>query len=186
MKEDKRQLRQHLRRNPRNGNDEMLCEHVLAHPWFQRAKTIMAYAALAGEPNLQPVLEEILLQGKILVLPRCEKDGAMSGRRVSALPRCAPGMYGVTEPPEDSPVVYPTQIDLILVPGMAFDAQGGRLGRGKGYYDRFLAEYQGRTMGICYHGNLLEQVPVEGHDKRMDAVVTDQTIIKCERRATHV
>ncbi len=186
MREDKRQLRQRLRQNPRPGDDHRLCRHVLGHPWFHQAKTVMAYAAMPGEANLGQVLRETLEQGKRLVLPRCEPDGTMTARLISDLKELVPGTMGISEPQEDAPKVMPEEIDLVLVPGMAFDPLGGRLGRGKGYYDRFLAEYPGKSVGICYHGNLLEAVPMEGHDKTMDAVVTDQTIIQCERRARHV
>jgi 5-formyltetrahydrofolate cyclo-ligase len=71
---------------------------------------------------------------------------------------------------------------LILVPGVAFSRTGGRLGHGKGYYDRFLAETQGKRLGICYEARLLEQVPMEPWDCPMDGVLTDQQLILCERK----
>ncbi len=140
----------------------------------------MAFAAIAGEPKIMPVLQEVLRLGKKLVLPRCEADGTMTGRYLRKIQELVSGTMGILEPSEEAPVAMCSEIDLILAPGMAFDRSGGRLGRGKGYYDRFLAGYTGRTIGICYQGNLLEAIPMEQHDKRMDAVVTDQTIIMCE------
>ena len=101
----------------------------------------------------------------------------MTGRLVTVLSQLAPGCQGILEPGAETPVVSPGEVDLILVPGMAFDPTGGRLGRGKGYYDRFLGN--GKTIGVCYQSALLPQVPMEAHDRRVDAIVTDQTIILC-------
>ena len=71
------------------------------------------------------------------------------------------------------------RFDLILVPGLAFDKSGARLGRGRGFYDRFLAGITGFRVGVCFDWQLVESVPVEAHDIRMDAVVTPSQIIVC-------
>ena len=101
----------------------------------------------------------------------------MTARRIDDLGQLTSGAYGIPEPNPDAPVVSAAEIDLILVPGMAFDASGRRLGRGKGYYDRFLSDFHGKTMGIC--GQLMEEIPVEQHDITMDAVAADRGIIFC-------
>jgi 5-formyltetrahydrofolate cyclo-ligase len=102
----------------------------------------------------------------------------MTARKISSLSQLRPGAFGILEPRLDAAVFPASEIDLILVPGLAFDPQGHRLGRGKGYYDRFLPETRGKTMGICSY--LVPRVPVEAHDCKMDAVVTEGTIIFCE------
>ena len=101
----------------------------------------------------------------------------MTARRIDDLRQLISGAYGIPEPKPDAPVVSASEIDLILVPGLAFDRTGRRLGRGKGCYDRFLADFHGKTMGIC--GQLMPVVPVEQHDITMDAVATDHGIIIC-------
>ena len=150
---------------------------MLESEWFLRADTVMAYAAIPPEVNLSPVLEAILAAGKTLVLPRCEQDGIMTARRIGDLRQLISGAYGILEPKPDAPVVSAAEIDLVLVPGLAFDRTGRRLGRGKGYYDRFLADFRGKAMGIC--GQLMPEIPVEQHDITMDAVATDHGIIIC-------
>lgn len=130
----------------------------------------MAYCAIPPETDIGPVLEKALLPGKCLLLPRCEKNGGMTARVIRDLSCLRQGAYGIPEPTEDMPVFPVEDIDLILVPGLAFDAAGRRLGRGKGYYDRFLQGFGGKTVGVCRC--LLPQVPVEPHDVIMDAVVT--------------
>lgn len=133
----------------------------------------MAYCAIAPEPDITPVLQEILKQGKTLLLPKCESSGIMTARIINDLAELTPGAFGIKEPPEESTVFPPEEIDLILVPGLAFDRKCHRLGRGKGYYDRFLSGQ--RTMGICLC--LLPAIPVEEHDKPMDAVMTENEIL---------
>ncbi len=156
-----------------------LCGNILVHPWFLEAGTVMGYMALPDEIDLTPVLTAALAQGKRLALPRCEADGRMTARLVERLEGLPRGAFGIREPQADAPELAAAEIDLILTPGMAFDPMGGRLGRGKGYYDRFLAGYPGRTMGICPVMRMLERVPMEGTDHRMDAVATEQTITLC-------
>ena len=182
MKDAKQRLRQTLRAHPATGDSRAICQNILESDWFSRAETVMAYAAMKTEPNLDMVLEEILRQGKTLVLPRCEAGDQLSGRIVQDLSQRIPGMFGILEPPPAAPVADKTSIDLILVPGMAFDWEGGRLGRGKGYYDRYLRDYGGRTLGVCFRSALLEQVPMDSHDCRVDAVVTEEGIRGTEER----
>ena len=177
MTESKKEFRRRVRALPRTADDGALCRYVLESEWFRQANVIMAYAAIPPEVNLSPVLEAILAAGKTLVLPRCEADGIMTARRIDDFSQLISGAYGIREPKPDAPVVPAAEIDLILVPGLAFDRTGRRLGRGKGYYDRFLANFHGKTMGIC--GQLMPEVPMEQHDITMDAVATEHGIIIC-------
>jgi 5-formyltetrahydrofolate cyclo-ligase len=173
----KADLRRRCKTQIPTGDPEKLCRNLLAQPWFQAADTIMAFAALKDEPNVDPVLTEILRLGKTLVLPKCGERGNMTAHRVRDLSELVSGAYGIREPKDTAPVVPKTEIDLILVPGVAFDREGGRLGRGKGYYDRFLADFSGRTLGVCFAAALVPQVPTEPWDRRMDGVVTDHKMI---------
>ena len=95
----------------------------------------------------------------------------MSARRVTALSQLVPGAYGLPEPGGDCPEIAPEAIDVVLVPGTAFDAGGGRIGQGGGYYDRFLPGTRAYRIGVCHDFALLGSVPMQAHDQRMDAVV---------------
>ncbi|MEA2008429.1 MAG: 5-formyltetrahydrofolate cyclo-ligase, partial [Chloroflexota bacterium] len=86
--------------------------------------------------------------------------------------------YGMWEPSPDCSIVSPTEIDLALVPGLAFDAQGWRLGFGGGFYDRFLCDYTGVTLGIAYHSLFIERVPYGEYDIPMRFVVTEEGVHK--------
>ena len=131
----------------------------------------MAYAALPGEPDLSPVLREILSSGRRLALPRCEGEEIVP-RLVSGLWQLSPGTYGIPEPGGDCPLVRPEEIGLLLVPGLSFDRDGFRLGQGGGYYDRFLTQTRGFRLGVCHEWELLPAVPREAHDERVNAVLT--------------
>ena len=98
-------------------------------------------------------------------------------RRVASPDELAPGKFGVLEPASDAPE-SPGNWDLILVPGMAFDRRGGRLGRGRGYYDRFLSIHRDiLRVGICFDEQLVSSVPSEDHDIRMHALITPSAIL---------
>ena len=140
-------------------------------PAWNKARTVMAYAALPGEPDLTPVLREILSSGRRLVLPRCEGEEIVP-RLVSGLWRLSPGAYGILEPDADCPPVRPEEIGFFLVPGLAFDREGFRLGQGGGYYDRFLPKACGYRLGVCHEWELLPAVPREAHDERVNGVLT--------------
>ena len=137
----------------------------------------MAYMAMPSEPDLGQVIEEVLAQGKTLLLPRCEPGDRLTARLVTSTEGLTPGVFGIPEPGPELPEADPETIDLVLVPGMAFDREGRRLGRGKGYYDRFLSTCPGRTMGVCWR--TVEEIPTEDHDIRMDAVVTEDLVMYC-------
>ena len=145
---------------------------ILALTAYREAHVVMAYAAARGEIALDAVMEDALLRGKTLALPLCTGPGRMQARRVTDLSRLRPGRYGIPEPGPDCPELAPVTIDLILVPGVAFDPRGGRVGQGGGYYDRFLPLSRALRVGVCPEFALLDRVPVRAHDQRMDAVVT--------------
>lgn len=174
MTESKALLRRLLRETSVTVDEKALCSNILSHPWFLASRTVMAYSAIPPEIDLQPVLEAVLAQGKTLLMPRCERDGTMTARVIPELSFLEKGSYGIMEPPEHAELFPAGEIDLVLVPGLAFDPKGRRLGRGKGYYDRFLPDCGGKTMGICRC--LISEVPVEKHDIIMDAVVTANAI----------
>lgn len=147
-------------------------ERVRAFAPYREARSVMAYMACRGELDLSPVIADALAQGKTLLLPRCEAPGIMTARRVTDLSQLVSGAYGLIEPAQCCAVFPPEEIDLIFVPGTAFDASGGRLGQGGGYYDRFLARTKALRAGVCHDFALIACVPAQAHDMRMDCIFT--------------
>ncbi len=146
------------------------CREVLETAQWRRARTVMLYHALPDEVDVQPLLREAWQAGKHVLLP-VVKGNEMVVRLVEpSTPFCC-GAYGIMEPEGEDFTDY-VQIDLIIVPGMAFDAQGHRLGRGKGYYDRFLPlAPNAYKLGVCFPYQFVDAVPVEQYDQRMDGVI---------------
>ena len=141
---------------------------------WHRAKTVAAYCSLPSEPHVLSPWPE----GKTVLLPRIEGD-RLELHRVSGPGDLVEGEFGIFQPRPDSPRVEP-EADFILVPGLAFDPAGGRLGRGGGFYDRFLAGFQGVKVGVCFPELVVDEIPMEAHDIRMDFVATSEGIICCE------
>ena len=144
---------------------------------YRDAACIMAYMACRGELSLAPVMDEWLARGRKLLLPRCEAPGVMTARCVANMAQLVSGTFGLMEPDAACKIAAPEEIELILVPGVAFDRMGHRLGQGGGYYDCFLAKTHALRVGICHDEALIDRVPVEEHDCMMDAVITPRETI---------
>ena len=148
---------------------------------YLEAGCIMAYCACRGELSLEPVIGELLDNGKTLLLPRCEAPGMMTARRIETLSQLVPGTYGLMEPDGACEIISPDAIDLVFVPGTAFDRVGNRLGQGGGYYDRFLEKTCALRVGVCHDEALMDRVPSEEYDSMMDAVITPRETIWLDR-----
>ena len=138
-------------------------------PEFRTARTVALFSALADEPATDEVLERWSATRRI-VLPRVE--GASMRFYPYRSETLAFGAFGILEPQgeEECP---PERIDLIICPGVAFANDGRRLGRGKGYYDRYVSSpaFRAFRIGVCYAHQITDDVPVEEHDVRMDLVI---------------
>jgi len=139
---------------------------------------ICAYMPLPDEAEIRPVLEEILARGIPLFLPRFDNQ-TVTFHSVTSLEGLRPGTSMILEPAKDNPEPDPTTITLALVPGRAFDRHGNRLGRGKAGYDRWIRNQRQanpgtRFFGIAFTEQIVDQVPVEAHDEKMDTVITPE------------
>ncbi len=163
----------------RQQRSQALCVRVLARDEWQRAQVILATVAMGSEPDTQWLLHRALEQGKTLVLPRVQRaDKSLGLYAVQHLSQdLLPGVWGILEPnPQRCASIPLTQVDLILVPGVAFDHTGARLGYGAGYYDRMLAraECRARTLAMAFEEQWVPQVPMDDHDQRVHCVLFDQ------------
>jgi len=148
---------------------------------YREARCVMAYIAVRGELSLAPVMKDLLERGCMLALPRCEAPGVMTARRITSLSQLTEGAYGHLEPDASCEILDPAKLDLILVPGTAFDDGGGRLGQGGGYYDRFLPQTKALRVGVCHGFALKAHVPADAHDQRMDMIITpEKTVTDCK------
>lgn len=154
--------------------------HVLGLRDFASARVVALYAALPGEIPMDAIAESVLAGGRSLALPRMEGD-RLRFAQVESWRNLARGRFGILEPPAAAPEVAFASNDLILLPGVAFDARGGRLGRGGGHYDRAIAALRPtpHRIGVGFAFQLVAHVPVEPCDQRVDAFVCERGVTDC-------
>ena len=152
----------------------ILLQRFLDLPWTAEANTLLLFYGMGAEPDTGHLLLELWRQGKRVLLPKCLPGRVMEARLVREADDLRPGAYGIPEPREGCPKVEKEAIDLILVPALCYDLSCRRLGQGGGYYDRYLADYGGRTVGLCREFLLQKELPVEDHDKAVDLVLTEK------------
>lgn len=141
---------------------------------WRSSKAILAYVPTAHEPDIWPMAIEAMTLGKQLSLLRYSADG---DRYVPCLIRdpsrdLQPGQYGILEPKPHCPIFDLMRLDLVLVPGIGFTLDGGRLGRGKGYYDRLLAEVPALKCGVAFDCQIVGEFPLEPHDVQLNCILT--------------
>ncbi len=143
-------------------------------PLYRQAKTIMAFVNFDDlEIDMQPILADILDSGKTLALPYIYAPHLMLAKKVDDLAQLTADCYGIPAPTAAMPTLAKADLDLILVPGLAFDSAMGRLGRGAGFYDNFLKDYSGYKLGICRKIQIVDSALADSHDVFMDLVLFD-------------
>jgi len=158
-----------------------LCARL--EPQLQSAHTILFFAPLPDELDIWLLLEKLLPTSKICALPAFDAaTQSYSARRVMNLETdIATGKFGVSEPLPACAEIPLSCFDLVLVPGVAFDLTGNRLGRGRGFYDRLLASASGVKCGVAYDFQVLEQIPTEPHDARVNFIFTPTRSVRRKR-----
>ena len=155
---------------------------LLALPCWAAADTVLAFAAMPDEPDTAAMLRRALADGKRLLLPRVRSRTEMDWVEIPSLSLLQPGAYGIPEPPADLPAADPggDAATLALIPCLAAGTDGVRLGRGGGYYDRFLAQYKGERLLLCPAAALLADLPADGWDARFspDEILTEKGILQ--------
>ena len=143
-------------------------------PAWREANTVLLYAPMAKELDIWPLLEAALRTGKQAFLPRFErsKGNYIACCVVEPERDIQPGQFGIREPGQHCPEIPLNRLDLALVPGVAFDLHGRRLGRGKGFYDRLLAAVRGKTCGVAFDEQIVTEIPVEPHDVLLNCILT--------------
>jgi len=151
-----------------------LCARLIEQPVWKDAQSVLLFSPLPQEPNIRPLLHAALASGKQTALPRHEaiQSGYEAALVTDADGDCVEGRFGILEPAPQCEVLPLNRLDLVLVPGVAFDWHGRRLGRGKGFYDRLLAEVSGKACGVAFDQQMVETVPVEPHDVRLNCILT--------------
>lgn len=158
-------------------------ERITGSGWWQGASCVLIFAGDDTEPNIDRLIEIGERQGKRMSCPAIDwTSKSMHPKRVRSTSDLTMGRHGIRVPGESCEPIDPDRVELVLVPGVAFDGHGGRLGRGGGFYDRFLAAWRARpaaegggrlAVGVGFAAQVVGRVPTEGHDQRLDGLVTD-------------
>jgi 5-formyltetrahydrofolate cyclo-ligase len=180
----KKQLRQQCRAIRRSLGDEIrrdasrfVCSRIEHWEIFRKSESILTYMPIPSEVDLTLLLEHY--PQKKWTLPRIipEEDHRMVFHRYDPQ-RLVRHPFGMDEPAADLPIIPSDEIQLALVPGLAFDRSGWRLGYGGGYYDRFLHNFRGISVGIVFHALLLDEIPHTTLDIPMNRVLTEQEVVR--------
>lgn len=159
---------------------DAVMERLLEHPEYKKSKKILFYWSMDDEVFTKQTVIQAYNEGKEVYLPVVEGDNLRIRLFEGVAAMVAGESFSIPEPSTDSPEVFIDDIDLVVVPGVAFDAQCSRMGRGKGYYDRLLsaATKEGRpyTIGVCFDFQLVPKVPVEECDKPLDCVISETSL----------
>ncbi len=143
---------------------------------YLTSRRVFVYLSVGWEVNTWPVVDDLISRGRHVYAPVVQKNPrALLPRLYTSRSNLTPAAFGILEPPADAPGLDPQQLDLVIVPGLAFSPSGYRIGYGGGFYDRFLAVSRARTVGLCY-SSFLRTVPVDPWDKPVDFIATELAI----------
>ena len=159
-----------------------VCDHLIRAMEFEQASVVMVYLSIPREVDLSVLILHAWQQGKTVAAPKIDwQQRHMIPVEIQSLDGSFERTTSGLRNPRSGVPVPPADIDMVLVPGLAFDRAGGRLGRGGGFYDRFLAtaELNAPAFGVAFREQMVDAVPMEPHDRFMDGVVTDEKLIRC-------
>ena len=155
--------------------DRLLFERTISQKAYTDAEYLLVYYPVKNEPNILYIAEHALENGKKVAFPVSNtKDFTLSFGIVSDLGELVSGAYSIPEPPSNAEIYSNNDKTLCIVPGLAFDKSGKRIGYGKGYYDRFLKDFSGVSAGLCYSQFLVDSLPVGEYDVSVDMIISDK------------
>lgn len=161
-----------------------MAKQIIVWPYYQQAQVIMLFLSMADEPQMIKVIEDAWLHGKMVCVPYMRQQyGVMDAAIIDKLDKLVRGRLNLLVPdPADIKLIDPKKIDLIIVPGIAYDFSGNRLGMGAGYYDRFIPQApQAILIGAIWSSHILESIPYTCYDKPVHYLLCENRIIKCDR-----
>lgn len=166
--------------------DALIRQRIAESKAFRAAKTVLLYAPLEGEIDLLPLISLCRRQGKAVGFPRCGKERTLTFHLLEDGQKLLKSGNGIPEPSADAPLCQLNSQTLCILPGLSFNRQGDRLGYGGGYYDRFLAEFPGVTVGAVYEKLMTEEIPTEPHDRAVELIVTERGCYACSTEKASV
>ena len=178
-------IRNSMLQDEKKKKDNTIRNKFLESDYYKASKNIFIYISYSSEINTIEIINKALVDGKRIFVPRTIfKNKLMDAVRIYSLDNMKKDRYGILEPGEDSSYINPDKLDLIVVPGVAFDREGGRTGYGAGYYDRYFKKISDerkkeiKKVALAYDFQVIDKVPMDKQDVRIDCIITEKEIIK--------
>lgn len=177
-----RHARDSVDHGARGTSADKLARLLLEMPELAEVKTVLAYSALQNELDPAPAIWRLRSRGVRISYPRIEAPGVLDLHYVDHELELIPGPFGLAQPSEHAPRTPHDLIDAVIIPGVAFDQQGMRLGYGGGYYDRLLPMCRTDCLriGIAFDEQIVHHIPAEDHDASVDVIVTPTRVIRSD------
>jgi 5-formyltetrahydrofolate cyclo-ligase len=162
----------------RSAGSRLLVERALSLEVWRQAAVVALFVPMADEPAIWPVAGASLAAGKIVAIPGYDSaTGIYSFRRITGEDDLVSGRYGIAEPASGCEVLPIRRLDLAFVPGICFSSDGGRVGRGKGFYDRLLQPFRGVSCGVGFDLQIVSSIPDEPHDVKLNLLLTPTRLL---------
>ena len=146
---------------------------------FVKADIVLLYYPTKNEISPLPLFEICLKMGKTVAFPVCQKESTtLMFKKVTSLDMLSPSSFGIFEPNEECEIIIPTEKTICITPALLFSKDGHRLGYGKGYYDRFLKDFNGIAVGFSYSACVLDSIPHDTYDIPLDMIITESEVLK--------
>jgi 5-formyltetrahydrofolate cyclo-ligase len=164
--------------------DRKICDKFYESKYYRDAKNIFIYISYDSEINTKEIINKALIDNKKIYVPRTEfKTRLMDAVEIISLDNLIESEYGILEPSIEEPHIEPNELDLIVVPGVAFDRNGGRIGYGAGFYDRYFKKINKdnikkiQKLALAYDFQILENIPMNEHDVPVSYIITEKEFI---------
>ena len=159
-------------------SSEKICENTLKQILAVGATDVLMFSPIKKEPDLDKLAIRLLELGIGVFYPISHTDALnLTFHKITLLDDLKISTYGIKEPPENFTQYISCPSTVCLVPALAFDSLGSRIGYGKGYYDRFLSDFCGKSFGIVFHELFIDKLPTDEHDIPVDIIITEQGVV---------
>ncbi len=173
--------RDRLSPDERTAKSRQIGERLFALPEFTAARLIMFFASFRSEVDTVPMIRQALQSGKRIILPKVKNKALELFEIADFDADVVPGAWGIPEPQGGKPGRI-EDVELMVVPGAAFDEQGNRIGYGAGYYDKLLPSFKGATVALAFEEQIVSNVPVDAHDVPVGKIVTEKRVIEASSK----
>ncbi|MBE6063382.1 MAG: 5-formyltetrahydrofolate cyclo-ligase [Clostridium butyricum] len=181
------EIRRNMNLEEKNNYDKIIMDMFFRSNYYKEANNIFIYISYDSEINTKYIIERAIKEGKNIYVPRTEfSTKLMNAVRIENFDNLIECKYGILEPKKKEPFINPNDLDLIVVPGVAFDKNGGRIGYGAGFYDRYFKRINNdnntriKKLVLAYDFQLIDRVPIDEEDVLIDAVITEKQFVKLQ------